>query len=348
MAWSKEIIIIESGEEVEAQAPVIISASRSTDIPALYSDWFIERFKKGYLKWKNPFNGVPLYVSFKNTRIIAFWSKNPEPMMKHLDYLDSIGMNYYFQFSLNDYDNEKLEAKVGSVDSRIKTFIELSEKIGKEKVIWRFDPYILTNKTDVKELLTRTKYIGDKLKGYTNKMVFSFADIAIYRKVKNNLDKFSSQNDIEFIEFDEISMNELATGLQDLNKEWNFEIGTCAEKVDLDKYGIVHNKCIDDDLMKNLFKEDVELMKFLGFKLEKKADIFDPDAEDILVPLRSKKLKDKGQREACGCIMSKDIGQYNTCTHECVYCYANTSIEIAKKNYNTFKSNRKGETITGE
>ena len=109
MSWNKIQIKKSNGETGEAQAPVIISASRSTDIPAFYSDWFFQRLKEGYVRWKNPFNGFPLYVSFEKTQLFVFWSKNPKPMLKHLDILDKKGYNYYFQFTLNDYDEEKLE-----------------------------------------------------------------------------------------------------------------------------------------------------------------------------------------------------------------------------------------------
>jgi len=340
MNWTKSEITTEKGEKVNAQTPVIISASRSTDIPAFYSDWFFDRFKKGYLKWKNPFNGVPLYVSFEKTRVIIFWSKNPKQIIKHLDYLDEKKINYYFQFTLNDYDKEQLEGNVPKLKKRIETFIELSERIGKEKVIWRFDPYILTDTTDIDELLKRTENIGDQLKGHTKKLVFSFADIKTYRKVLVNL----KRDKIKYHEFNERTMNELAKGLVELNKKWHFEIGTCAENIDLNKYGIVHNKCIDDDLMIQLFSHDEKLMNFLGVKFNSSLSLFD---ENITFT-KTKTLKDRGQREACGCIMSKDIGQYNTCPHECVYCYANTSKEIAVKNYKTHRNNPNSETIIGE
>jgi DNA repair photolyase len=339
MSWKNIKIINDSGEEVSAQAPVIISASRSTDIPAFYSDWFIDRFKKGYLSWKNPFNGLYSHVSFKNTRLIVFWSKNPKPIMKHLDFLNDQNINYYFQYTLNDYDKERMEANVPSVDKRINTFIDLSNRIGKEKVVWRFDPYILTATTGVEELLKRTEYIGDRLKGYTEKLVFSFADIMIYRKVENNLKRES----IDYREFDLQAMDELAQGLMDLNNKWGYEIGTCAEKVDLNKYGIIHNKCVDDDLMIKLFSSDQELMEVLGVKI-KGPDLFSAST----TVEKGKSLKDKGQREACGCIISKDIGQYNTCPHGCVYCYANTSNDIAVKNFRKHSLTLEGDTITGE
>ena len=146
MNWDKITITKQDGEVVEAQAPVIISASRSTDIPAFYSEWFINRIKAGYVKWKNPFNGAFLYVTFAKTRLIVFWSKNPRPIIKHLDFFKERKLNFYFQYTLNDYDVEKLEPRVPNASARVNTFIELSEKIGKDKVIWRFDPLILTDK----------------------------------------------------------------------------------------------------------------------------------------------------------------------------------------------------------
>ncbi|GAF04644.1 DUF1848 domain-containing protein [Saccharicrinis fermentans] len=338
MSWIKLDLTNDQGQNVSAQAPIIVSASRSTDIPAFYADWFIERWKKGYIKWKNPFNGVPLYVSFEKTRAVVFWTKNPRPMMKYLPFLIENIKNFYFQFTLNDYDLEGYEGNVPPVQSRINTFIELSKQIGRKQVIWRFDPMILTDAITVDILLDRVKNIGDQLQHYTNKLVFSFADIGIYKKVATNLKK----ENIVYQEFTETTMHQFAKGLQELNKEWNFEIGTCAEKIDLKQYGIVHNKCVDDDLMIDLFQHDEELMKFLGVTITP-ATLFDPTPKIE----KKKNNKDKGQRELCGCIKSKDIGQYNTCPHECVYCYANTSIEVARKNYKTHKENPVRDTITG-
>jgi DNA repair photolyase len=321
---------------LDAQAPIIISASRSTDIPAFYSDWFIDRLKEGYVKWKNPFNGVPLYVSFQNTRLIVFWSKNYKPIFKYLDYLNEKEINYYFQFTLNDYDLEKLEPQVPNVHNRIETFIELSEKVGKEKVIWRFDPLILTDKIGVNELLQKIDNIGNQLKNYTNKLIFSFADIKIYKKVQNNL----RSNSIQYQEFNERTMNEFATGLQRLNENWHFELATCAEQIPLEKYGIIHNKCVDDDLMIKLFARDNVLMDFLGVKITP-PDMFNPNGS--IEKIRNN--KDKGQRQFCGCIISKDIGEYNTCPHFCSYCYANTSKNTALTNWNLHKQNPNNETI---
>jgi hypothetical protein len=331
-------IKIQCGKYLEAQAPVIISASRSTDIPAFYSDWFFHRLKEGYVKWTNPFNGTPLYVSFQNMRLTVFWSKNYRPLIKHLDYLDDRGINSYFQFTLNDYDAEKLEPHVPNVQDRIETFIELSEKAGKEKVIWRFDPLILTGKTGVDELLRKVENTGNQLKNHTDKMVFSFADIGIYRKVQNRL----RNSAIPYHEFDERTMNQFAAGLQCLNRNWHFELATCAEQIPLEKYGIVHNKCIDDDLMIKLFPHDKELMDFLGVKITP-PDMFNPNGSIE----KKRNNKDRGQRQFCGCVVSKDIGEYNTCPHLCEYCYANASKNTVLTNWKLHKQNPSDETIKG-
>lgn len=337
--WDHVDIVNDFGLKAKAQAPIIISASRATDIPAFYAEWFFQRLKKGYIMWINPFNGNPNYVSFQKTRLIVFWSKNPKPILKYLDYLDKLGINYYFQFTLNDYEKEKLELNVPKLDDRIKTFIELSERVGKQRIIWRFDPYILTETSDVDELLKRTENIGNVLKDYTEKLVFSFADIKIYKKVALNL----KNNGIKYFEFTEKLMHEIAQRLSNLNNKWNLELATCSECIDLIIYGIKHNKCIDDDLIVKLFNKDKELMDFIGYEPNVQLNLFSNDEF-----YKYKIGKDKGQRKACGCIVSKDIGQYNTCPHHCIYCYANVSPQKALENFKKHKQNPDSETIINE
>lgn len=297
--------------------PVIVSASRETDLPRFYADWFVGRLRDGWCAWKNPFNGEIRKVSFDKTRLIVFWSKNPKPLLVRLDEVEALGFKqYYFQFTLNDYVAEGLEPGVLSVDKRIDTFRRLSDRIGKERVIWRFDPLLLTDKISIDVLLERIAQIGHQLKGYTEKLVFSFIDIASYRKVQKNL---AGLNCREFIAEDQIRF---AQGLAKLNGELGLELATCGELTDLSAYGIKHNKCVDDELMMRLFHDDVELMKFIGAEY----DMF--NGWQI-----KKSKKDKGQRKACGCIASKDIGAYNTCPHLCRYCYANFSDELVMKNW---------------
>ena len=338
MAWEKIKIQRDNGEFVDAQAPVIISASRSTDIPAFYADWFFDRLEKGYSAWTNPFNGVASYVSYQNTRLIVFWSKNPKPLLKYLPILKNKNINCYIQFTMNDYEEEQLEKGVPSLTERIETFKKLVAELGIGRVIWRFDPLILTDKIKVQDLLRKVENIGNQLLGYTEKLVFSFADIASYKKVKSN----HTNNGINYQEFDNDSMVEFVEGLTELNKKWGYVLATCGEKIDLDKYKIIHNKCVDDELMAKYFYTDKVLMDFLGIEVST-PDLFNPEPQIVF----KKNNKDKGQRAFCGCINSKDIGQYNTCPHLCEYCYANASKETALRNWKKHKEDPYNESILG-
>ena len=343
MAKDKIQITLENGELVDAQAPVIVSASRSTDIPAFYADWFLHRLKMGYSAWTNPFNGVRSYVSYANTRLIVFWSKNPKSLLNEggcLDYLAEKGINSYIQYTLNDYVAEKLERGVPALQERIDTFKRLVDKLGFGKVIWRFDPMILTDQIGCDDLLAKIEKIGDQLNGYTEKLVFSYADIRTYRKVQANLEK----NAVNYREFEQEDMLYIAENLARLNSRWGFALATCGEKIDIDQFGILHNKCIDDDLMIKYLSNDQKLMDFLGVEIVNEGDLFNPGVKII----KHKDNKDKGQRQLCGCIVSKDIGEYNTCPHLCEYCYANASKEAAIRNWQQHKQNPFAETITGK
>lgn len=337
MPTDKQIITTDSGKQVEAVAPVIISASRSTDIPAFYAKWFFNRLAKGYCVWMNPFNRQKMYVSFRHCKAVVFWTKNPESILPYLYKLDELGIHYYFQMTLNDYVREGFEPNVPSVERRIEAFRKLSGQIGRERVIWRFDPLILTPSLTPRILLNRIWKIGNQLKGYTDKLVFSFVDVKAYRKVQSNLIKETScftKENLETAEMNEAQRQEMVEGLVKLREiwkagGWNLTLATCAEEIDLERYGIEHNRCIDGELMERLWSEDKELVYYLHTGKLPEPDLFD---EMPSVPIERKNLKDKGQRKACGCMVSKDIGMYDTCRHFCVYCYANTNKECVLKN----------------
>ena len=309
----------DGGTEVLAQAPLIISASRATDIPAFYSDWFFRRFDRGYVRWRNPFSGQDSYVSFGNTRFIVFWSKNPAPLLPYLPMLKERRIGCYIHFTLNDYEAEGLEPNVPPLAQRIDTFRRLVDTLGSGTVVWRFDPLILTDKINIDTLLEKIAHIANALTGYTEKLVFSFADIESYKKVSRNL----RLSGINYREWDEESMREFASRLSTLNRDnWNFRLATCAERIDLSEYGIEHNRCIDPELISRFAPDDTVLQNFLY-----------------------NAKTDTGQRKACGCILSKDIGAYSTCPHGCLYCYANTSSASALANHKKFTVNPLNDSI---
>lgn len=346
-------ILTEAGMKVPCQEPVVVSASRSTDIPAFYCDWFFHRIKVGYSVWTNPFNGKDIYVSYAKTRFIVFWSKNPRPLLNHLDELKERGINCYIQYSLNDYEEERLEKGVRPLAERIETFKLLVDKLGYGSVIWRFDPLMLTDDINIDKLLKKIENIGDQLKGYTEKLVFSFADIALYRKVKSNLEL----NNIPYHEWTETQMEEFAHRLVERNKTkgWNYKLATCGEKGRFP--GVEPNHCVDDELMIRRAYNDSELMTFLNASIRPMPvqDLFgasEPLPSDAIILdngcyATRRNNKDNGQRDFCGCMKSKDIGQYNTCVHMCEYCYANASKQVAAINYKQHLNNPFAETITG-
>lgn len=348
MASDRIFITTDFGERVEASAPVIISASRSTDIPAFYSKWFFNRLAKGYCAWYNPFNQKKMYISFDHCKVVVFWTKNPKPIIPYLHELDERGIHYYFQVTLNDYVKEGFEPCVSSVDERVETFKQLSRIVGADRVIWRFDPLIVTQSLTPRMLLTKIWHIGNMLKGYTNKLVFSFVDVKAYRKVQSNLVKetpFFSKNDVETAELNENQRQEVIDGLVKIRQAWKDQgwdvaLATCAEAFDYDSYGIEHNRCIDGELMERIFGDDKELVYYLHTGKLPEPNLF---GEVPPLPDKSVNLKDKGQRKVCGCMVSKDIGMYNTCRHLCVYCYANTSKELVIKNAS--KHNDENESI---
>jgi len=277
---------------------MIISASRRTDIPFYYSDWFFNRIKEGFVYVRNPMNihqvsKVPLSPDIVDG--IVFWTKNPVPMLDRIDELAQY--NYYFQFTLNSYQAD-VEANLSSKkDVIIPAFQKLSDLIGVERVIWRYDPIFLNEKYTLEYHAEYFEKIAKQLAGYTEKCTISFIDY--YRNTANNIKKL----DISTLTSQDKQM--LAQTLSQIAHKYGLEMDTCAEDINLSKYGVTHARCIDIKLLE----------KISGYSL--------------------KVEKDKTQRLECGCVSSIDIGSYNTCKNGCKYCYANSSLRmVEKKSYN--------------
>lgn len=318
--WRTVRIETDDGTLVEAKAPVILSASRCTDIPAFFMPWFMNRLRRGYVRRVNPFSRAIEYVSFVDVRAIVFWSKNPAPLLSCLKELDARGVSYYVQYTLNDYEEEGLEPGLPPLAARIETFRALSGRLGAKRVVWRFDPLLLAGGLTVERLMDRVAAVGEALRARTERLVVSFADIQGYRKVAANL----ARERIAYCEFTPELMHRAAVRLQALGRALGLTVATCAESIDLAAYGIEHNRCIDDRLLAEAFPGDRALMEFLG---------------------GGRPMKDKGQRKACGCIVSKDIGSYDTCSHHCAYCYANTSRSAVARNLRAHRAD--SEALAG-
>lgn len=275
---------------------MILSVSRRTDIPSYYSEWFFNRLSEGYALVRNPMN----YHSVSKINLtpdivdcIVFWTKNPEPMIKYLPKLEDKYM-YYFQYTLNGYENE-VEPNIPSLEKRIETFRIISDKLGKKRVIWRYDPVLLTDKYTIEWHIDKFSYIAEKLSGYTDNCVFSFVDI--YDKIKTNM------RDLNYVAINEKSCDLIAKNFVNIAKKNAICLKSCTESKNLSKFDIQPSCCIDPVLISELLDCNI------------------------------KTRKDKNQRESCGCVESVDLGQYNTCKNGCRYCYANYSRESVNKNF---------------
>lgn len=304
MVWPTTTITTDSGDKQSAIAPIIISASRSTDIPAFYGDWFRRRLERGYARWVNPWNGTSQYVSFDKTRMFVFWSKNPRPFFPLLDELDRRGYGYFFHVTLNDYEDEGLEPYVPPLTERIETLRLLSRRLGRERVIWRFDPVLLTPDLSAQRLLARIGRIGDAIASDVDRLIFSV--ISLYAKVARNL----MTAGVTLHDRDRLSYSQVLEGIGAFGVSWGLPVCTCAMDLDATKQGIGRGKCIDGAYLMRTFGGDSALMAYLH---------------------HGGNVKDRGQRRHCGCISSKDIGSYNTCGHGCRYCYANYSARSARE-----------------
>ena len=280
---------------------MIISASRRTDIPAFYHKWFINRLRAGFLLTRNPFNYNQVSrVSLKPSDVdaIVFWTRNPTKMIPFLPEIDEIGHKYYFQYTITGYP-KTIEKSVPNPYRSIKTFCDLSDSIGSDKIVWRYDPILLSNQVDINEHKRLFHKIASLVKGKTKKVVISFSDF--YKKTERNL------NSIENLIYSDITkqhdeLYELCSYMSSIANDCEMEIESCSENIDLSSFGIKHGKCIDDKILRDVF----------GLSISEE--------------------KDKGQREECGCIKSIDIGMYNTCLHECSYCYATYNKKVVINN----------------
>ena len=274
---------------------MILSVSRRTDIPAFYSEWFMNRLRDGYVLVRNPmsYHQVSrINLSPDVVDCIVFWSKNPQPLFTCLDELDS-QYKFYFQYTINGYEKD-IEPNIPLLDERIDNFIYLSKRYGADNVIWRYDPIMLTAKYTIDWHVKTFEYIASKLSGYTKTCVFSYIDV--YEKNRCNLGKLGL-NDISIEE-----MKDIALRMNEIAQRYNIVMKTCSEDINLMDIGIQKSCCIDPVLISDI----------VGSKIIAK--------------------KDKNQRESCGCVESIDIGQYNTCRHACVYCYANYKIGVVNNN----------------
>lgn len=283
---------------------MIISVSRRTDIPAFYTKWFINRIRAGYCTVPNPFNKNQIsYISLKpeDVDVIVFWSRNPAPLIPYLEELNQRGYRYYFQFTVMN-NPRFLDTKSPSLGSSIRTFQKLANHIGSQRVVWRYDPIVLSDATDIDFHVKAYEKIAVLLSSYTHRSVISIVDG--YAKNNKRLQEIENTYSLNILNVGSSQhiLSKLLPSLAEISRDNGMEVFSCAEETDFSSYGILSGKCIDDKYIEKVFNLSVNYKK------------------------------DTAQREACGCVVSKDIGMYDTCLFGCQYCYATTNFKKSEEN----------------
>ena len=296
---------------------MIISASRRTDIPKYYSEWLVNRIKEGYVDVRNPMYASQVSRYSLSPEIvdgIVFWTKDPAPMLKRLDAFSEY--SYYFQFSLTPYGKD-LESNLPDKHELINTFKELSSRIGSDRINWRYDPILLNGKYSIEYQIRAFEKIATELNGYTKNVTISFID-------EYNFGGRSVYHSVQTQEIVAAQQILLAEKIAEIACDNGMTVDTCAEKIDLQKFGIEHARCVDSRIFERLN----------GCKLSRLKTRYEELA------------KDAAQRKECHCVDSIDIGWPNTCLNGCKYCYAISSeakLEQNIKNYNPTSSLLCGE-----
>jgi len=275
---------------------MFLFASGRTDIPAFYWDWFMKRMEEGFVDVRNPYYHQQVTRYLLNPQMVdclVFCSKNPGPALTSMDKFLSFNIPPYFFVTITPYEQD-VEEYVPEKSRVMDDFIALSQKLGKDRVCWRYDPIFISEKYSVSFHIRAFRAMAEKLSGYTDRCIISFVDL--YEKTKKNFPQVrevSSQDQIF-----------LAQALSRIGDERGIKLETCAEKADFRSFGIEGEGCINRRVME----------KACGFPLAKK------------IPRQS-------LRQFCNCLPTKDIGYYNSCPHLCRYCYANYDAKLVEKNY---------------
>lgn len=265
---------------------MIISASRRTDIPAFHAEWMMQRLRLGEVLVPNPMR--PSQVSRialdrDSVDAIVFWTKNPAPLLRHLDAIERQGYAFYFLFTLNPY-GPSLEPGVPRLEERLACFRALARRLGAERVVWRYDPIVLTPHVTASWHEEAFGRLAASLRGFTTRCIFSFLDD--YRKIRSRMRPTGYQLP------QPAAMEAIAGSMAATARKAGISLATCSEALDLTSLGITKARCIDPDLI------------------------------TLLTGKPAPTRKDPRQRPHCHCIPSRDIGTYTPCPHHCLYCYA--------------------------
>ncbi len=270
---------------------MILNVSGRTDIVAFYSKWFMNRYKEGFVDVRNPFN--PKLISriyFEDVDLILFCTKNPLPIINDLK---KIKKPIIFHVTLTPYKND-IEPNVPSKTEIIKGIKKISEIVGIDNLVVRYDPIFLSEKYNIDYHIKAFDKLCGLLNGYVHKIIVSFIDD--YKNVRKN------EKTLNFKLFTERDYELIGKNFSKSAKKNNMTVQTCFEDRNLSEYGFIVGECLSHELAY------------------------------ILTGKKYKNWKSRKEQK-CKCVQMVDIGAYNSCKHFCKYCYANYDEQKVNYNY---------------
>lgn len=280
---------------------MIISVSYKTDIPAFYGEWFLNRLNAGFCRMVNPYNKKRHYkVSLAQSDIdgFVFWTKNITPFLPILKTVQERGYPFIVQYTINNYPRE-LENRVVDAKQSIKNMHLLSTTYGAKVAVWRYDTIILSSLTDIDFHKKNFLNLAQALEGSTDEVVISF--VQLYKKTLRNMDLAATNNKFSWYEANSEIKKMLVQELAEISAQHGIRLTICSQPEFIVGKS-TESRCVDVDRLSIISGKNI-----------------------------SAKLQ--GNRPQCGCFFSKDIGDYDTCPHGCVYCYAVQNRELALKRY---------------
>lgn len=273
---------------------MIINTGGRTDTVQYFSEWLLRRFEEGYVLVRNPL--FPHKVSRYEldpavVDVVEFCSKNYAPILPRLHEITD-RFNTHFQYTITAYGRD-MEPGVPSLGQSVETLYALEGIVGSKRIIWRYDPVLLTREYTTERHFQTFEWLASRLAGHVDRCVFSFVEM--YRKLERNMPE------LEVMSLEQ--MDELARGMGAIAQRHGLYLQTCATDLDYSAYGIHGSGCAT-------------------------LEVFGA-ANDI----EFRKLKHKGMRRHCRCFEMRDIGAYDTCPNGCRYCYANQSPDLARRNF---------------
>lgn len=279
----------------------IISASRRTDIPAYYSDWFMRRVEAGFVRWRNPFGGREVETSLRpeDVAAIVFWSKDFAPMVPHLPVLFERGYRFVMHYTITGLPSV-FEPNVPPAEAAIEAARELAGRFGPDALLWRYDPVAISSITDADYHRRRFEEIASQLEGSTRRCYFSFP--TFYGKTIRNTALLERETSVRCSDLPIHDKLALASDFADIAAARGISMHSCcSDHLVSEKIAKAH--CVAAELLFRLYPER-------------------------MIPVLR-----RATRKGCGCYESTDIGAYDTCPHGCVYCYANTNKEVAERRW---------------